>query len=509
MAPRMTPSLPTKAPRRAAAYALALFAVVAGLGACGSSDEPPFQTAGKNTPNIVLIESDDQARVTFKRSVMPRTFRLLVDHGTTFTDSVAAPPRCCPSRAGMITGQYPHNHGIVWDDADNLRNPETTLPVWLQDAGYRTAMIGKYLNGWDRPDPAPGWDRWLALAPEPSYYHARVSVDGDWRHLDQDQYVTDWLTRKADKFIGESASGSDPFFLWLTQYAPHARSGPVPACKGYAPVPAPGDLKRFRHAPLPHPSSFDEADVSDKPPSIRSLPRMDRDERALARRNYRCGLAALQDVDRGVASVMRTLRRSGAMGNTLVIFTSDNGVFYGEHRLAHGKVEPYEPAARVPLVMRAGPDVLKRPQTARAPAPVAQIDVAPTLLDLTGLQPCNGGDQCRVPDGRSLRGDLEGDPGPAKRGVLLELHQPGDCGFSAIRTARRTYVERGLPAGDDPCGRTFRELYDRRADPGELENVAKREPAIAGDLAERLAKLRECSGSAEGPDTPGDAPPCE
>lgn len=396
----------------------------------------------------------------------------------------------------MITGQYPHNHGIVWDDADNLVDPESTLPVWLEDAGYRTGLIGKYLNGWDRPEPAPGWTRWLGLTTEPTYYRTEVSVDGDWQRIPRGEYLTDWLTDKASDFISESAAEKSPFFLWLSHYAPHSRRGPVKACENAA-VPAPGDLRPFRDAPVPHPASFNEDDVSDKPPLIQDLPRLGPEAKARIARSYRCSLGALQGVDRSVGAVVKALRETGELEDTLVVFTSDNGVFFGEHRLEHGKVEPYEGAAQVPLVMRAGSDVVPSPQPAEASAPVAQIDVAPTILDLAGLRPCDAAGDCRLIDGRSLVDDLNGHETHHGRGILLELRPPGACGYAAIRTSRWTFVERQLPGtAGAACRKTFRELYDRRADPDQLRNAADRLDEPVARLSKRLSALEECSGTA-------------
>jgi N-acetylglucosamine-6-sulfatase len=478
------------------------------VGACDDGDEEASAVPGgdPDAPNFVIVETDDQSTSTFNRRVMPRTFRLVVDRGTVFRNSFASPPRCCPSRAGLLTGQYPHNHGILWNNPSGLTQPESTLATWLEDEGYETALIGKFLNGYvtdEHPEPAPGFSRWFALSAEgePSYTDPEVSVDGEM-HTFRDTYLTSLLNRRAEQFVEKSAPG--PFFLWQAHYAPHPRPTKSQPCRGFAPEPLPGDYARFAGDQPPRGPAYDERDVSDKPADIASLPRLTAGKREQARRNFRCAEASLQEVDRGVAGLVKALRESGELADTLFIFTSDNGMLFGEHRLAHGKVEPYEESIGVPLVMLPGKRVVEGERPPYVHQMVANIDLAPTLAELAGVDTCSAG-ECRTPDGRSLVKRLGGsDAGfPADRGLLFELEPPKECGYRAIRTRRHTYIEReaGQPG---ECEADEVELYDLTTDRSQLENVAASQPAIAGVLATRLSELAECSGS-----DAGGADPCE
>jgi arylsulfatase A-like enzyme len=476
---------------------LALLGTLA-LAACAGSDdgEDSVVAGDPNAPNFVIVETDDQSMATFTRRALPNAFRLLAERGTTFSDSVASPPRCCPSRAGLLTGQYPHNHGILWNRPDELTQPESTLATWLADEGYETALVGKFLNGYvteDNLEAAPGFSEWFALSAEnePSYTDPAVSDNGEARTFD-DTYLTSLINRRAETFVENAGEG--PFFLWQAHYAPHPRRTDWEPCEGFAPAPLPRDYPPFADAQPPRGPAYDEADVSDKPESIASLPRLTAGKHEQAARNYRCALASLQAVDRGVARVEAALRRTGELEDTLFVFTSDNGMMFGEHRFSHGKVEPYEESLRVPLVVAAGADVLGSPQPRRVGELVAQIDLAPTLLELAGADGCSGG-ECRALDGRSLVGLLEGrTEWPRDRGILVELQPPKECGYRAIRTPDRILVERRRDRGSG-CEADELELYDLRADPHQLENVAASEPVQVAKLQKRLAELASCSGS--------------
>ena len=442
--------------------------------------------------------TDDQTAAQFDTKVMPYTTRFFAERGTEFDQAMAAPPLCCPARAGFLTGQYPHNNGV---DANTpgyplLREPDSTLPVWLRRAGYRTGFVGKYLNGYELvggAEPAPGWDRWLQVQGYADYFGYDVSDDG---HVSQAgtgprDYSTRLLTREAIHFADDASAGGDPFFLWLAYNAPHTLTGGYPPpCDGIvAQPPSSRAYERFADTPLPEPGSFDEADVSDKGRWVSSQQLGDGEIETMTKR-WRCGLAALRAVDTGFHRLMESLEASGELDDTLVVFLSDNGYFFGEHRIADDKRLPYEPALRVPLAIRmpAGAD-----QPSRSDALVANVDLAPTMIDLASARPCIA-DRCRPPDGRSLVPLLTGDEGewPHDRGVLVEL----DDGFtySAIRTPGHLYAE--LTADrQGPLPQPETELYDLAADPDELENLAGADPELEAGLAERLGALRRCAGT--------------
>jgi N-acetylglucosamine-6-sulfatase len=493
--------------RSALAGAALAVALGGGLTACGGDDgEAAAVPAGDpDAPNLVVVETDDQSPATFNRRVMPRTFRLLVDRGTTFRNSFAAPPRCCPSRAGLLTGQYPHNHGILWNNPSGVTQPESTLATWLRDEGYATALIGKFLNGYvteEQPEAAPGFERWFALSAEgePSYTDPEVSVDGEMHTFHT--YLTSLLNRRAERFAEQAGEG--PFFLWQAHYAPHPRPTKSQPCRGFAPEPLPRDYPPFAEDQPPRGPAYNERDVSDKPDAIASLPLLTAGKRAQARRNFRCTEASLREVDRGVAHLVRVLKESGELADTLFVFTSDNGMLFGEHRISHGKVEPYEESIDVPLVMLPGRNVIAGEPPPNLDQMVANIDLAPTMVELAETDTCSAG-ECRTPDGRSLAGLLAGNGAgfPADRGILFELEPPRECGYRAIRTPDHAYIER---EGGEPgeCEPDEYELYDLGGDPFELDNVAATDSAVADELAARLAALASCSGTGA-----GQADPCE
>jgi N-acetylglucosamine-6-sulfatase len=466
-------------------------------------------------PNFLVILTDDQARNSFSHRYMPQTFRRIVDRGTEFTDAIAAPPLCCPDRAGILTGQYPHNHGVFSNHPGygDLRDPGNTLPVWLHKAGYRTGFVGKFLNGYNDlagASPAPGFDRWFQFIKYPGYYDYAVSDDGRIARYGHRRraYSTDVLTRQARQFLDRSSGRRSPFFLWLAYNAPHGVRSTFPPCS--APASAlPPDRATYRavsHVPLPRPPSFNEKDVSDKPQAIQALPRLDSDAIGRIRNIWRCDLAAVSSLDDGVGRVVAKLRHERQLRRTIVLYLSDNGFFFGEHRRPAGKGSVYEPTLNVPFAARVPAAYRHGRLASRVHSVVSNQDVAPTLLDYASrfgdpVQPCMGPSDCRRLDGRSLAPLLGGRGSwPSGRGMLAEIDTPVD-NYHAIRSQRYAYSE--LSTGE-------RELYDLSVDPFELRNVAG-SPSYAqvqGRLGVRLSELSRCSG-VEGRDPPTAAPFCE
>jgi arylsulfatase A-like enzyme len=430
--------------------------------------------------------TDDQT-VDQYRAAMPFARRFFAERGTTFSQAIATPPLCCPSRAGFLTGQYPHNHGVFRNTPGypDLRDPANTLPVWLDRAGYRTAMVGKYLNGYDQvggSGPAPGWDRWVAMLRYGPYFGFRLSVDGREEQT-QGEYSTSRLTEEAVRFVSESARRDRSFFLWLAYNAPHVarptQSGP---CRGLAAQPPSDDALARAIAPLPQGPAFDERDLSDKPEWLAAKkPLGDGAEQRLAH-HWNCALAATAAVDRGFERLVTALERSGTLADTLVVFVSDNGLAFGENRILEDKRLPYEPILRVPLAI--APPGGRAAPSASADL-VSTIDLAPTLLDYARAKPCPADDECRDPDGRSLRPLLEGEgPWPHDRAILLELTDT--FGYEALRTPRYLYSELNK-AEAEPLEREEIEIYDLERDPGELENLWVTDP----ELGERLRRQLE------------------
>jgi N-acetylglucosamine-6-sulfatase len=488
---------------------------------------------GARMPNIVVITTDDQTLPSYHRRTMPSTTELIAGKGTTFTDAIVTTPLCCPSRASLITGQYAHNHGVTANRPGYgaLEEKDNTLPVWLDQAGYKTAHVGKYLNGYEsavaeETEVAPGWDIWFTTLGVTRYYDYDVSANGreiHFRGRDKD-HVTRVINRKAQTLIRRMIPKKAPLYLQVDQRAPHTQTGPAASapCGGLS-VPDPNDTELFEDEPLPEPPSFNEADVSDKPSFIQSRPRLEPARLKRLTKRWGCTLASLRAVDRGVKEIVKALMKTGELNNTVIALTSDNGYYFGEHRISVGKIYPYEEGIRVPLVMRVPPRY--RGGGERIPEiddQVGNIDIAPTLLDLAQARPCNGGSACRVMDGRSLVGLLSGDRTrfPDGRGLVTEYEVPnngsledGLCRYSGVRVPGAIYVEHVLAEEvTNGCVDTpVRELYDLADDPFELKNLAGEASAggLESGLASRLDRLRNCAGIA-GRDQPVKGQPfCE
>jgi arylsulfatase A-like enzyme len=501
--------------------------VLASVTGCGGEDpNPPVvpDPAFGEQPNIVFIYTDDQDYTSYNRETMPNTVRLIGDQGTTFTNYYDATPLCCPARAGILTGQYGHNNGVLSNKPGygSLEQNDNVLPVWLQRAGYQTANVGKFLNGYENAVPdkdqiAPGWDRWsVEIGNGRGYYDFKLAVDGKQRkEVYKGRYLTDVLNQRAQEYLRD-LSGDQPFYLQLWESAPHVENinansgGP---CGGQA-VPPPRDLGRFDGAQLPRLPGVLERDVSDKPPIVSGQPPITAARRAVLRHRYQCRIETLPAVDRGVAAVVRTLRQTGELDNTIIIFSSDNGTFDGQHRLPGGKGLAYEEAAHLPLVMRVPPK-FRGGETGPASSDelVANIDYAPTLVDWAGAETCPEFGDCRVMDGRSLLPLLTGDTAawPTDRAIGTELDlkkdavQPGrgiSCKFEGARQGRWLFV-RHVSLPDLSTGRCEPadtiELYDHVRDPFELQNLfptppGSRAAAVETHMAELSDQLAVCAG---------------
>ncbi|MBA2240504.1 MAG: sulfatase [Solirubrobacterales bacterium] len=454
-----------------------------------SVDSASGQGSAGAAPNIVVIQTDDQTVESMR--VMKRTRRLIGRRGTTFTNHFASWPECCPSRVTLLTGQYAHNHGVLGNPKaefggfENFANQRNTLPVWLQQRDYVTAHLGKYVNGYGlgraKRSIPPGWDRWYT-----GVSHTVQDVYGYVQNENGElvrygarkrDFKQDLITRQAQRLIRRHArpdgSRGPPLYLQVDYTAPHlagpqTRRQPPRRCERAA-YPAPRDAKRFRNARMPRDPSFNERDVSDKPASIRALAPLGKDEIANSKRRYRCRLASLLSVDRGVGRIVRELREAGALQSSFVIFTSDNGYLLGEHRVPEGKALAYEPSIQVPLMVR-GPGV--EPGAKRSELTV-NVDLGRTIARLAGADPG------RVLDGRNLLSD----PESGGRDVLIETNL-----YQGLRTEDWLWVE--YENGE-------RELYDMQADPKQLESMHD-EPqtaAVRAELAARLDELRDCEGA--------------
>jgi arylsulfatase A-like enzyme len=489
---------------RAAALTTIVLALLAALAVAAPA---PAQTApqgaapfglGAAKPNIVFVLTDDLSWDLVDH--MPNVRQLRAD-GVTFSNYVVTDSLCCPSRASILTGKYPHNTGIYKNTGDDggflafrARGQErATFATALAAQGYRTALMGKYMNQYNplvvrdaagRPYVPPGWTDWRGVGngyPGYGYRMARGDrvVRRGWRRRD---YVTTVLRRDAVGFLRSAVGAGQPFLLELASFAPH-----TPA------TPAPGDRGRFATLTAPRTASYDEEDLSDKPAWLRGHRRLTPGQQQRIDGLFRRRVRSVQAVDRALGAIRRALRRLGVERNTYVVFSSDNGFHMGQHRLTPGKLTAYDSDIRVPLVV-AGPGV---PAGTEVDAIAENVDLCPTFSELGGAPvPANV-------DGRSLVPFLRGQPAPVdwRKAALVEhrgaVTSPADPDFplqgsgnpptyEALRTRDLLYVE--YADGE-------RELYDRRVDPDELDNLADAQPPERLErLSAQLAALRGCSG---------------
>ncbi len=358
--------------------ALALVLAIASVFSLASL--PKAAAVMKDRPDIILILTDDQRWDTMQ--YMPFTDSFFQ---TKFENGFITNPVCCPSRTSLLTGTYSHTNGVWTNEGTNGGWPQFAAHGWdkqsiatvLQSGGYETGLFGKFLNAWDDTIPL-GWDRFVGHASaglrgedSPYYDYTMVYEDGtfaDYHHEDAD-YSGDVITNEAIEFM---SSSKEPHFTFLSYNTPHSRSG------SRSPIPGPGfedvPVDLFSYTP-----NFLEEDVSDKPSYIRALPGRPRslEEYRLWNRQYaRTLMSADADIQRVVEA--QEVRDPG-LSNTLFIFLADNGLLVGNHRRL-GKSVPYEESIHVPFMVQGGGFA---PGTSSAL--VANVDVVPTILDLTGL----------------------------------------------------------------------------------------------------------------------------
>ncbi|WP_322753351.1 sulfatase [Frankia sp. Cas3] len=468
-------------------------------------------------PNFVFILADDLDATTSPYwEAMPHTAALIRDSGLTFTNSFAPTPICCPARGTILTGKYGHNTGVLTNSGDvggwatfaANGNEEKTFAKYLHDAGYRTGLAGKYMNGIENEPEhiPPGWSEWYGSVNNNFYtgYNYTLNENGTMVQYggpdNPANYSTDVVAAKSTDFIRRAATDGTPFFWYAASTAPHL---PLP--------PAPRDANNpFASATAPHSPNFLEPDVSDKPWWLSSSA-TERSAQVLATNNwdYQNRMGSLYALDDMVANIVTTLRDTRKLDNTYLVFTSDNGYNLGSHRLVQ-KMAPYEESLRVPLVV-AGPGIKAGTDSHM----VAQIDLAPTFLELAGVT---------VPadvDGQSLAGMLHGQQPPSWRSDLLGQYAgPGEDGqdgiaaeqvtnatahyldlppWTGLRTERYLYV-RWYDVDRAPKVHQY-ELYDLAADPYELTNLLAtpagmaQNAALVAQLDARLDQLATCAGA--------------
>jgi N-acetylglucosamine-6-sulfatase len=524
-----------------------------GMARTAYAEIPPPYTGGER-PSFVVIQTDDQTLdglyATFRAfpgasetRAMPNTLDLIAKRGMTFNRYYVPYPLCCPSRVSLLTGRYAHNSGVKGNVQPNggyfgfsFRAAAThNLATWLQTAGYRTIHVGKFLNGYgDEPYDngtavPPGWDAWHTVlkADTEHFFYGYMLNDngqldgpfgdsGSWETREygiRDDigcpfaptnglpcfHITDTLTNIATaEMLGTSPE--QPFFLQLDYTAPHGDFR-----RPAGPEPAPRHYDWFRGARLPHDRSegLDEGNVRDKPRFIRDASHLTPTEKRVYRTYYEKQLESLRSVDDGVKQVIQTLGQMGRLRNTYVLFVSDNGFFFGEHRLLGGKFLAYESATHLPFLIR-GPGIEQGSSTGEL---AANIDIAPTLLQLAGAE------ADKSIDGRSLVPYLEDPELRSRRPILFEsfvetsdveaqgaisaaprrsggataslLAPPKD--YAGIRLGPYKYI--AWPTGE-------KELYDINRDPYELNSLHEVPNffPIRNFLHRQMKRLSDCVG---------------
>jgi arylsulfatase A-like enzyme len=448
--------------------------VFGAVGASAAMSVARGKPAADKRLNVVLILSDDER--SDGTTVMKNVQTLLADHGVTFTNAHVTTSMCGPSRASILTGQYAHHTGVLENFGPHSfpafgTDEPNDLGVWMHRAGYKTALVGKYVNSYtdayvDHRVP-PGWDDWQVMdsIPMEAYYNYSINDNGRLVHYGNkpSDYSTDVLTHKAVHFI---QGAHHPFFLYFAPVAPH-----LPA------IPAPRDQNKLENiAPINSPA-FNQRNIGKEPWRF-----WHKDMLSAAAQLYINHVRIRQEesllaLDRSVRSVVQALKARHELNRTVILYTSDNGFLWGEHRLG-GKVWPYQESTHVPLIVRT-------PWTHSAQhnnEPVLNVDLAPTISALAGVRP-------GLPeDGRSFVPFLHGERTPWRHAFLVEylgkdlLHQGGPPPYVGVQTRRQLYIE---------YKNGWRELYNLKKDPWELNNIAgdPRTKALQATLSLMVQRL--------------------
>ncbi len=426
---------------------------------------------GAGRPNVVIILTDDH-RATDTMQVMPKTTKLFGSEGVQYTNAFATTPLCCPARAGIMTGRFAHNNGVLTNADKDLLAQDSTIQRYLQDAGYRTGITGKYLNSFAATDGTPPhFDRYSVITQSANSDNYTTTTFWEEPGLEQtvNEYSTDHIADKSVEFIDdwETVDPARPWFLYVAPFAPHEPSIPEPAYQDTDVGAWPGNPAVF------------EKDRSDKPQSVaKAPPKKLKDGQEVQTEQLRTLLSVDDLVDR----VFQRIQAAGDLDNTLAFFLGDNGYMWAEHgRL--GKGLPYTQSIQVPFFAR-WPGHF--PAGTTDDRFVANIDLAPTIMDAAGIVP----DPQFPVDGTSLLQPL------ARSKILTEFWDRADrvSGWASIRTDRYQYVEWYSPTGTV----RFRELYVLANDPWQLTNVLgddkEKNDSDVGGLAAELAAARGCIG---------------
>jgi len=462
----------------------------------------------QSRPNIIVILTDDVSvdmiDLLLENNMMPNLQKYVIDDGTTFSNSFVTSPLCCPSRATTLTGLYPHNHEILFNfpvfenvtkivngiEVEVMQkiakggfedfNDSSTIATWLKKGGYHTGYIGKYLNGYYGPITyvPPGWNEWISVAlNSDEMYDFGINYNGDIIKI-SGEYKTDYFANTSVDFIKNSEL---PFFLFVSTLVAHSTHDAT-ECEindghGYRKsiLVSPKYKDTLKNIQIPYKPSFNEKDVSDKNPKYKKMPLI---------KNIDCLESQFQDrtesvrsVDDLIGSIYNALVTNNHLKNTIIIFTSDNGYSFGEHRF-YEKIVPYEESIRVPLFIRL-PGIEKQ----TVDHLVINNDLAPTILEMAGLDPETS------MDGLSLVPIMKNSSKNLRDDFLIEIYAGGGSFYHGIRSVESLYLEW--------TGKfNFTEYYDLKNDPFQLSNISDctEEQCIKNleKLGLRLDELKEC-----------------
>ncbi len=466
-----------------------------------------FPSSGMQKPNILKIMLDDLdvelLNNAVDNGVMPNFKYWFVDQGIDFVNSFATTPVCAPSRASHLTGQLAHNHGVLANFGENggieKLNHKNTLPIWLSNAGYETAYVGKYINGYGTSvvegTIPPGWSDWRTLVDPTTYsvFNFRINENGKLVDYLNGEYQTKVISDLAAEFLSNTPADK-PFYLDVNPLAPHVELDQIafPNCKVQNPQawgrfirPEPNlrskypETIAFLENALLFPQakvSFNEQDISDKPIFYqREMAEMSPEDIKCLTTQYRSRMASLISVDDMIGDFFRILNRKHQLNKTIVIFTSDNGYLQGEHRL-DTKLFGYNESIRVPLYMW----MPGRRSHDQITALVNNIDVPVTIAEFAGV------DIPLVVDGKSFKPLFYQPDLPWRKAFLIESKDLRVT-FVGIRTENEMFAEVGPDLEN--------ELYNLTTDPLELENQASKNIQRTNQLRSLAYTLASCSGA--------------
>ena len=475
------------------------------IGSCSAESQLPsesLQETNKRTdvdhPNVIVFMTDDQTLEQMR--FLPNVEKLIGDQGTSFINMSVNDSDCCPSRATFLTGQESRHHGVLWNlpptgGFASFKNQNTTLPVAMEASGYHTLMVGKYLNRYGENVPSdryvpPGWTDWHGLIwpTESSYYGSAFFDNGVVTENSVDTYYSGEITKRVIAGLGASQEANKPFFALVGYEAPHALAG-VPL-ENYRtsrlkelektdllPIPEFRYLGSYANLELPVDPSFNEASFADKA-TVNQRKLLNSRQIALITKFYRAAAESLKSVDDSVKEIIDYLTANSMLENTYVIFTSDNGLFYGEHRFETGKYFPLRPSRSVPLLIR-GPGISKGRESTSI---VSNVDLAPTIAEIAAVK------LLRKPDGVSLLSELtSGKSLFVNRAIYVEGHAPEGrviLPFEGVVT--KDYLYYIFSNGEA-------EFYNLQSDFYELDNLVVLDPSnpLIADAKNTLSTFQD------------------